>query len=223
MAGAPKTTDYLCDECREAFEEVRRLLDAAGIEYRLNSRLVRGLDYYTRTVFEFQHEALGGAQNSLGGGGRYDGLAATLGYPDTPGVGFAGGLDRVVMMLVQEGNPSPPEVAADLLVLPDGEGLEVAAAAVAREARKTTSASADFSRRSLRAKMKAAGRVGSRWVAIMNPDEAARHVVQLRDMGSGEQREVSWDQLAEAVRASYPPPRRGRWREAPEGVGGPDA
>jgi histidyl-tRNA synthetase len=201
MAGAPKTIDWLCDDCKAAFAEVRRLLDAAGIEYRLNPYLVRGLDYYTRTVFELQHEALGGAQNSLGGGGRYDGLATALGYPDTPGVGFAGGIDRVVMMLREEGHEVPPAPGPDLLVLPDGEGLEVAAAQVAREARKATSAAPDFSRRSLRAKMRAAARVGSRWVAIMNVEEAARRAVQLRDMQSGEQREVAWDGLAEALGA----------------------
>ena len=200
-AAAPKTTDHLCEPCAAAFAEVRRHLDAAGIEYRLNPSLVRGLDYYTQTVFEFQHEALGGAQNSLGGGGRYDGLAAALGYPDTPGVGFAGGLDRVVMMMQEEGRELPATAAAELLVLPDGEDLDVAAAAVAREARKATSAATDFSRRSLRAKMKAAARSGCRWVTIMNPEEAARHAVQLRDMRSGEQREVAWDQLAEVVRA----------------------
>jgi histidyl-tRNA synthetase len=199
-AAAPKTLDWLCDDCEAAFGEVRRLLDAAGIEYRLNPYLVRGLDYYTRTVFEFQHEAIGGAQNSLGGGGRYDGLASALGYPDTPGVGFAGGIDRVVMMLREEGHELAAAQAPGLLVLPDGEDLEVAAAQVAREARKATSAAPDFSRRSLRAKMRAAARVGSRWVAIMNTDEAARRAVQLRDMRSGEQREVAWDRLAEALR-----------------------
>src|SRR5947208_3468552 len=109
-AAAPKLVDHLCPACAAAFAEVRSLLDAAGIEYRLNPYLVRGLDYYTRTVFEYQHEALGGAQNSLGGGGRYDGLAAALGYPDTPGVGFAGGLDRVVMML-RDGGELPPAPA----------------------------------------------------------------------------------------------------------------
>jgi histidyl-tRNA synthetase len=199
-AAAPKTLDWLCDDCEAAFGEVRRLLDAGGIEYRLNPYLVRGLDYYTRTVFEFQHEAIGGAQNSLGGGGRYDGLASALGYPDTPGVGFAGGIDRVVMMLREEGHELAAAQAPGLLVLPDGEDLEVAAAQVAREARKATSAAPDFSRRSLRAKMRAAARVGSRWVAIMNTDEAARRAVQLRDMRSGEQREVAWDRLAEALR-----------------------
>ncbi|MBO0683766.1 MAG: ATP phosphoribosyltransferase regulatory subunit, partial [Candidatus Dormibacteraeota bacterium] len=197
--GAPRITDYLCDACAAAFAEVRRLLDAAGIEYRLNPFLVRGLDYYTRTVFEFQHRAIGGAQNALGGGGRYDGLAATLGFPDTPGVGFAGGIDRVVMMLGEQGQELAGRTGPELLVLPDGDDLAVAAAEVARLVRGATSVAADYSRRSLRAKMRAAARSGSRWVAIMNPEEAARRVVQLRDMVSGEQREVGWDRLAHEV------------------------
>ena len=197
--GAPRITDFLCDECAAHWDEVRSLLDAAGIGYRLNPYLVRGLDYYTRTVWEYQHESLGGAQNSLGGGGRYDGLAEALGYPPTPAVGFAGGLDRIVLVLdAQRGGPRG-RPAADLLLLPDGEGLGVAAATVARHARTATSVAADYSRRSLRAKMRAASRSGARWVAIMNPDEAGRRVVQLRELDSGEQREVTWADLPAAL------------------------
>lgn len=196
-ADAPRITDHLCAECAAHFETVKRLLDAAAIAYRLNPFLVRGLDYYTRTVFEFQHAALGGAQNSLGGGGRYDGLARALGYPDTPGVGFAGGLDRTVMMLGGGGAGRP---GADVLVLPDGDGLDAAAAAVGRALRAVAATEVDYSRRSLKAKMRAAGRSGARWVAIMNPDEAARRAVQLRNLESGEQQEVAWDSLATALR-----------------------
>ncbi len=200
-AGAPRITDHLCAPCAAAFEEVKSLLDAAGLEYRLNPFLVRGLDYYTRTVFELQHEALGGAQNSLGGGGRYDGLAVALGYPDTPGVGFAGGVDRVVAMLQQEVGGVTPPPAAELLVLPVGEGtdLDRAAAQVGRLGRAVVPTAVDYSRRSLRAKMRAADRSGARRAAIMNADEAGRRVVQLRDLVSGEQREVSWDELPEAL------------------------
>lgn len=197
--GAPRIADSLCDECAAHWGDVRALLDAAGIEYRLNPYLVRGLDYYTRTVWEYQHESLGGAQNSLGGGGRYDGLAEALGYPPTPAVGFAGGLDRTVMVLdAQRGGPRQ-QPAAQLLLLPDGEGLEVAASAAARCARTATSVAADYSQRSLRAKMRAASRSGARWVAIMNPDEAGRRVVQLRELESGEQREVTWADLPAAL------------------------
>ena len=197
MAAAPRITDHLCGPCAAAFEEVKSLLDAAGLEYRLDPFLVRGLDYYTRTVFEYQHEALGGAQNSLGGGGRYDGLAAALGYPSTPGVGFAGGIERVAFMLHHELGAITPPVVADVLVLPMGEGLDRAAGQVGRIARAFRSTAVDYSRRSLRAKMKAADKTGARWAAIMNADEAERRVVQLRDLTSGEQREVAWDALAE--------------------------
>src|SRR6266542_3104403 len=119
-AKAPRITDHLCEACAAAFAQVREMLDGAGIECQLNPYLVRGLDYYTRTVFEIVHEAIGGAQNALGGGGRYDGLAAEIGYADTPAVGFAAGFERVVMMIGAEGEEVIPPPAALLLVVPDG-------------------------------------------------------------------------------------------------------
>lgn len=192
---APRLLDHLCVDCAAAFAEVRAHLDGAGVAYRLNPFLVRGLDYYTRTVFEFGHRGLGGAQNALGGGGRYDGLAEVLGHPATPGVGFAAGLERMVMVLRQEGEEVIGAPAAEVLVLTDGPGLGLAAAAVARACRAVTTAAADHSARSLKAKMRAASRSGCRWVAIMNADEEARRVVQLRDMSSGEQAEVAWAEL----------------------------
>jgi histidyl-tRNA synthetase len=200
-AAAPRITDHLCAECAEAFARVRSLLDAAGIEYRLNPYLVRGLDYYTRTVFEYQHEGLGGAQNALGGGGRYDGLAAEIGYPGTPGVGFAGGIDRVAHMLQHDLGAIVPPASADVLVLPMGEGLDRQAAEVGRIARAVLPAAVDYTTRSLAAKMRAADKTGARWVAIMNADEAGRRVVQLKNLVGGEQREVAWDDLAEAIAA----------------------
>jgi histidyl-tRNA synthetase len=194
---APKIAEHLCPACDAAFHEVRELLEKARIPYQLNPYLARGLDYYTRTVFEYQHEALGGAQNSLGGGGRYDGLAETLGYPATPGMGFAAGLDRVVMMLAGEGEEVIPAPAATLLVMPDGEGLTAAAAELARLARaEEVGTAVDFSQRSLRAKMRGAGRAGHRWVALLDQEQAQRRVAQLRDMVSGEQQEVAWEDLA---------------------------
>ncbi len=199
-AGAPRITDHLCPACGEAFAEVRRLLDAAGVEYRLNPYLVRGLDYYSRTVFEVSHEAVGGAQSSLGGGGRYDGLATALGYPNTPATGFAAGLERVVLALERQRLAPPAPSPAELAVLPDGEGLAVAAARVARIARGSVRVAVDYSGRSLRAKMRAAHRAGYPWVAIMDPAEASREVVQLRHMASGEQREVAWRDLPLALR-----------------------
>lgn len=198
-AGAPRITDHLCTPCAAAFEAVKSLLDAAGLEYQLNPYLVRGLDYYTRTVFELQHGSLGGAQNSLGGGGRYDALAAQLGFPDTPGVGFAGGIDRVAYMLQHELGSIKTEPAADVLVLPMTEGLEQAAAQVGRVCRRVAPTAVDYSARSLRAKMRAADRSGATWAVIMNAEEAERHVAQLRDLVSGDQHEVAWEALPEAI------------------------
>ncbi len=198
-AGAPRITDHLCAPCAAHFADVRRLLDAAAIEYNLNPTLVRGLDYYTRTVFEYQHGALGGAQNALGGGGRYDGLAAALGYPATPGVGFAAGLDRIVLMLAADGETVVPAPPARVLVLPAAAELEVAAAEVGRLCRSATSAMVDYSVRGLSAKMRSAARLGVPMVAILGPDEAARRVVQLRDMASGEQAETAWADLPERL------------------------
>lgn len=198
-AGAPRITDHLCLECSAAFAEVGSLLAGAGIPFELDPYLVRGLDYYTRTVFEFQDVARGGAQNALGGGGRYDGLAAELGWPDTPAVGFAMGLDRVVEALDRD---EPPGTRALLAVLPDGSGLAGAGAEVGRVAREEVPTVVDHSDRSLKAKMRDANRRRARWVAIFNEEEAAERLVQLRDMASGEQRATSWAALPAALRES---------------------
>jgi len=198
LRDAPLIGDYLCDECRAAFDKVQRLLQQAGIEFTVNPRIVRGLDYYTRTAFEFWHVGIGSQQNALGGGGRYDGLAAELGWPGTPGVGFAAGLDRTVAMLAEEGVAVPAPPPAEVLVVGDGVGVEELAA-VGRICRAVRSTAVDYSERSLSAKMRSANRVGARWVALMNASEAGRKVVQLKEMAAGGQDEVSWSRLAEAL------------------------
>jgi histidyl-tRNA synthetase len=195
-AGAPKITDHLCAECAAAFAEVRRLLDAGGVEYTLNPYLVRGLDYYTRTVFELKHAS---QRDSICGGGRYDGLARELGWPDTPAVGFAAGIERVLATMESEGETIVAPAPADLLVVPEGGQLSVAAATVARAARSAVATAVDYSDRSLKAKMRSAARLGVRWVALFNAAEAERRVVQLRDMASREQSEVSWDELPQRL------------------------
>jgi histidyl-tRNA synthetase len=197
-AGAPRITDHLCDECQAAWDMVRRLLDEAGIKYNLNPYLVRGLDYYTRTVFEFYPTNSAGQQDTVGGGGRYDGLAEAESWPSTPGVGFAGGLDRVTELMTSQGEEVIPEPAADVVVLPDGD-LVAEAAEVARIARTVRAVSVDYEPRSLRAKMRAADKLGARWAVLLSGDDAKRKVVQLRDMASGEQVEVAWPDLPERL------------------------
>jgi len=193
-AGAPRITDHLCDECSAAWAEVRLLLDAAGIEYELNPYVVRGLDYYTRTVFEFYPAGANGQQDALASGGRYDGLAEAEGWPSTPGVGFAAGLDRVTELMAATGAEVITPGVADVAVLPDGD-LDVAAADVARICRTVRSVWVDYERKSLRAKMRAANKLGARWVVLITEEDARRRTAQLKEMASGEQVEVAWTDL----------------------------
>jgi histidyl-tRNA synthetase len=193
-ADAPRITDHLCAECGAAWAAVRRLLDAAGIEYHLDPYLVRGLDYYTRTVFEIFPAHAGGSQDALGGGGRYDGLAEAEGWPPTPGVGFASGLDRVTEMVKETGVEVIAAPAAEVLVLPDPE-LEVAAAEVARICRTLRSVAVDYEAKSLKAKMRSANKLGARWVVLISAEDAKARTAQLKEMTSGDQAEIAWDDL----------------------------
>jgi histidyl-tRNA synthetase len=193
-ANAPRITDNLCEECAEHWAGVQRLLDAAGVEHQHNPYLVRGLDYYTRTVFEFFPGGASGQQDALVAGGRYDGLAEAEGWPSTPAVGFAGGLDRVTELMAASGREVPVSPAAEVLVVPEGE-LSIAAAEVARICRAARSVAVDYEPRSLAAKMRSANKLGARWVILLNEEDASRRVARLRDMSSGEQSEVAWQEL----------------------------
>jgi len=193
-AGAPKITDHLCPECAAHWAAVRRLLDAAGIEYQVNPYLVRGLDYYTRTVFEFYPGGATGQQDALASGGRYDGLAEAEGWPSTPGVGFAGGIDRVTELMASSGEAVVARPAADVVVLPDGD-LAVEAAEVARICRGVRSTAVDYEPRSLAAKMRAANKLGAKFVVLLTPEDAAKRTARLRDMSSGEQTDLEWVEL----------------------------
>jgi histidyl-tRNA synthetase len=174
------------------------MLDAASIEYIHNPYLVRGLDYYTRTVFEFYPAGATGQQDALASGGRYDGLAEAEGWPSTPGVGFAGGFDRVVEVMAANGVEVIAAPAAEVVVLADS-GEEIAGAEVARICRAVRSVAVDYEARSLAAKMRSADKLGARWVVLVSAEEVPRRVARLRDMTSGEQAEVAWDQLPDRL------------------------
>lgn len=193
-ANAPRITDNLCEECAAHWDTARRLLDSAGIEYQLNPYLVRGLDYYTRTVFEFYPGGAMGQQDALASGGRYDGLAAAEGWPDTPGVGFAGGLDRVTELMREKLDTLAPKAVADVLVIPNGD-MPLEAAEVARICRAVRPTAVDYESRNFPAKMRLAENLGVRWVVIMNPGQAARRIARLREIPTGEESEVAWDDL----------------------------
>ncbi len=193
-AAAPRITDHLCVECAAAWREVRLLLDAGGIVYELNPHVVRGLDYYTRTVFEFYPAGATGQQDALASGGRYDGLAEAEGWPSTPGVGFAAGLDRVTELMAATGAEVIASPSAEVVVLADGD-IDVAASEVARICRTVRSVAVDYERKSLRAKMRSANKLGARWVILLSEEDAKRSTAQLKEMASGEQVEVAWADL----------------------------
>jgi histidyl-tRNA synthetase len=192
LARAPKVGESLCAECQAHFDEVRRYLDAYGIEYRLTPTLVRGLDYYTRTTFEFMGEALG-AQSSLAGGGRYDYLIEEIGGPPTPAVGLASGIERIVLSLTEQGEePADPEIEVFFAVEDEAARPEVLAA-LGELRRAGRSADTDYAGRSLKGQLTQAGRLGARVTVIARGDGAT-----IRRAG---EKDVDFASLAEAVEA----------------------
>ena len=202
----PHSVDYLCESCAAHFTAVRAHLEAWGLPSRLSHRLVRGLDYYTRTTFEILGHALG-AQNALLGGGRYDGLVRDLGGPDRTGIGFAAGLERLVLALPEGAGAS---LAPRAFVAAIGEDGRAEALRLLRELRRAgLVAQMEFEARSIRAQMKRADRVAARVVLIVGGDELARGEVTVRDMRTGEQRAVPRADAVEAARAAMHEGRTG--------------
>ena len=181
-ANAPKAADYLCDECREHFEKLKGILDACGVAYTLDPKLVRGLDYYSKTVFEFVSCSIG-AQGTVLGGGRYDTLIENLGGPSVPAVGFGSGIERMLLVLENTGKniPAAPRVCAYVAGL-DEEGRK-AAFMLANELRgRGVSAQTDLAARSVKAQFKYAGKIGARYVVVIGADELASGQYTVKDM-----------------------------------------
>ena len=198
---APVMVDFLSDDTAEHFAAVRAGLESLSVDYTISARLVRGLDYYTRTTFEFAATALESAQNAVGGGGRYDGLVEDLGGPATPGIGFALGVDRILLACDAEGVfPAPPPSVVVFVVDVTGGGhaLDVC------ERLRAAGIGADraYGGRSMKAQMKVADRSGAPFAAIIGEDEVAAGEVTLRDLrGEAGQRRVALDDLVRDVRA----------------------
>ncbi len=203
MAAAPLLKDELCDECAAHYSTVKEHLDGLGIDYIEDPKLVRGLDYYTRTVFEVQADAGLGSQNAIGGGGRYDRLMETYGGKPTPGLGFALGFERTLLALQAAGTvvPSPP-IAEVFVARVEGctEGDVFGITAALRDA--GIAAEMDHQGRSLKSQFKAADRFGARFVVVVGPDELAAGQVTLRDMGTKEENRVDLAGLAGHVAAA---------------------
>jgi histidyl-tRNA synthetase len=197
---APKMIDRLADEDREHFEEVRRLLDGAGIDYDVDPRLVRGLDYYTRTVFEFRSDALG-AQSGIGGGGRYDRLIEQIGGDPTPGVGWATGLERIAQAMEASGSAEAGATHANgigprfLFAVTEPAARERVFRAMSELREEGLGATIDLGERSLKSQMKHASRTGVPWVVIVGPEEWSREAAVVRDMTAHRQEEVALSAL----------------------------
>jgi histidyl-tRNA synthetase len=199
-AVAPRITDRLCEPCREHFAAVRSHLDAIGIAYRIEAGLVRGLDYYTRTAFEFYRRGAEGQQQALGGGGRYDGLVELLGGKPTPGIGFALGLDRVALMLEEAGVRAVAEPGVLAVIVGADPGGTAARLRVATDLRSAGLAvRAELSARKLGRQLEAAARDGAHFAVILG-DELETGTVQLRDLRAASQKAVALDGLASLLK-----------------------
>lgn len=195
---APAILDYICDDCSAHFESVKKYLDKMNIEYVINPRIVRGLDYYTRTVFEFVSTEIG-AQGTVCGGGRYDGLLEELGGPHTPSLGFAMGTGRLLMVMQAQGIEIPAPPTCDIYVAPMGENASFEAAAIVADLRASgISAQTDVVGRSLKAQMKYADKIGAKYTMVLGDDELNSKKAKLKNMATGETTEAELDGFADS-------------------------
>lgn len=199
LAGAPLITDFLSAGDQAHYERVRTLLTDAGVDFVDHPRLVRGLDYYTRTLFEFVHDGLG-AQSAIGGGGRYDGLSESLGGPKLPGVGWALGVERTLLAMEAEGIRPPEPVTCAVFAVPLGEEAERRLFALVTDLRRA-GVSADIATggRGLKGAMKAADRSGATFAVVVGDRDLADGVAQVKELSTGEQSEVALDRLSDEL------------------------
>ncbi len=201
-AAAPLMLDHLCQDCRDHFGAVRRHLDVLGVPYVINPRMVRGLDYYTKTTFEFVHDGLG-AQSGIGGGGRYDGLMAQLGGQSLSGIGFGLGVDRTLLALLAEGVTVGSPARCEVFCVPLGEQAKDRMVTMAGELRGAgVRVDVAYGGRGLKGAMKAADRSGARLALVLGERDLASGQVGLKDLTSGEQRDVPVAELVQAVRSA---------------------
>ncbi len=199
VRNAPAVTDYLCDECREKFEALKSYLTALGIPFTVDPRLVRGLDYYTNTAFEIQYAPLG-AQSAICGGGRYDGLVSEIGGPETPSVGFAVGLERLLLALEKQNLIPEPKKEARVYIAAMGEAATAAGMTIQKELRtRGILADMDLQQKSLKGQMKQAGKSGAAYTVILGDEEMAQKEAVIKTMETGEQEKISLETVASYI------------------------
>ncbi|MBQ4348105.1 MAG: histidine--tRNA ligase [Clostridia bacterium] len=196
---APKVTDYLCDECHDHFQKVQQYLDAMNIPYEVNPSIVRGLDYYTKTVFEFVSTEIG-AQGTVCGGGRYDGLVEEIGGNHTPALGFAMGMERLLLLMQAQGIEFPPEAKCDLYIASMGENATLKASQIASDVRGNgMHAQFDIVGRSVKAQMKYANKIGAAYTVVLGDSEIEAGVAKVKNMADGSETEMKIDDIAEEI------------------------
>ena len=196
---APMMLDYLCDDCRQAFEELKANLDAFGIEYEVNPKIVRGLDYYTKTAFEFVTTKIG-AQGTVCGGGRYDGLVEEIGGPSTPGVGWGMGKERMLMTMEACGFEIPQEPGTDVFIAYMGDAGKIAALKLMKQLRDAgVAVQMDVMGRSLKNQFKHANRIGAARTIVIGDSELESGKLTIKDMESGEQTEVAMENIVDTL------------------------
>ena len=199
-AEAPSILDYLCDDCKAHFEEVKERLTAAGVPFTVDSRIVRGLDYYTRTVFEFVADGIG-AQGTVCAGGRYDGLIRNLGGGDVPAIGFAAGIERLLIVMEQSGVKIPETETLTAYIAGMDDKCRKKAFEIVTELRKNgVVAECDHMERSVKSQFKYADKSGAKYVAVIGESELEKGAATVKNMATGEAEEVSFDRIAEYFR-----------------------
>ncbi|MBR0261906.1 MAG: histidine--tRNA ligase [Selenomonadaceae bacterium] len=199
MDDAPRIETCLCDDCREHFNAVKKFLTAAGVDFVIDNRLVRGLDYYTKTAFEIQYAPLG-AQSAVAGGGRYDGLIKEIGGEDTPAVGFAAGLERILLALELQGLIPSQDKKIAAFIVSGGSEAEIYAFKLLNDLRqKNISAAMDFGKKSMKSQMKAAAKSGAKFALIVGEDEVASSTVTVKNLETSTQEKVPVDKVSEKI------------------------
>ena len=196
---APVVIDYLCDDCKNHFESVKAHLEAMNIDFTVNPKIVRGLDYYTRTVFEFVSGDIG-AQSTVCGGGRYDGLISQMGGPQTPSLGFAMGIERLMMVLKAQNAELPEAPTCDLFIATLGEKASIKASALCKELRdEGYKVQTDICARGLKAQMKYANKIGAKFTLVLGDNEVENGKAKLKNMSNSAEREINLNELVEEL------------------------
>ena len=192
---APSVLDFLCEDCKAHFEKLKKLLTAAGIEYKVDAKIVRGLDYYQRTVFEFVSENIG-AQGTVCGGGRYDGLVEQFGGGKVAGIGFAAGIERLLLLMENTGVIIPKPAALKIYIAPIGDDAREKAFEIVSALRSAgIIAETDYMDRGVKAQFKYADKIGAEYVGVIGSDELSRGVMKVKRMADGTEADVIYSDL----------------------------